>query len=114
VLHYNATTRDDSEFWNHVRTMEVPETLTEKIELFKANGQIFREEDELFNETSWAAVMLGQGIDMGGCSPIAAAMTVSDMKGEFDEMERSIRFLVNHMPGHADYLARYCPAPAAG
>jgi len=114
VLHYNATTRDDSEFWNYVRTMDVPETLTEKIDLFKANGQIFREEDELFNETSWAAVMMGQGIEMGGCSPIAAAMKVSDMKGEFDEMERSIRFLVNHMPGHAEYLARYCPAPAAG
>ena len=114
VLHYNATTRDDSEFWNHVRTMDVPETLTEKIDLFKANGQIFREEDELFNETSWAAVMMGQGIEMGGYSPIAAAMKVSDMKGEFDEMERSIRFLVNHMPGHAEYLARYCPAPAAG
>ena len=112
ILHYNATARNDSPFWNYVRTMDVPESLTEKVELFKANGQVFREEDELFTETSWAAVMLGQGIAMGGHGPIAASMALPDYKTELDEMEKSIRYTVQHMPGHADYLARYCPAPA--
>ena len=110
ILHYNATARDDSPFWDYVRTMEVPETLTEKIELFKANGQIFREEDELFNETSWAAVMMGQGIHMDGHGPIAASMVIPELKGELDEMEKSVRFAVQQMPSHADYVARYCPA----
>ena len=110
VLHYNATSRDDSPFWNHVRTMDVPDTLREKIDLFRSNGQIFREEDELFTETSWAAVMLGQGIEMGGHSPIAQAMAPSEYRKEFDEMEKSIQYLVGHLPSHADYLARYCPA----
>ena len=113
VLHYNATKRDDTPFWDHVRTMDVPDTLSEKIDLFRTNGQIFREEDELFTETSWAAVMLGQGIEMGGHSPIAEAMSAPDYRQEFDEMEKSIRYLVGHMPGHADYLARYCPAAPA-
>ena len=27
-----------------------------------------------------------------------------------DEIEKSIRYLVQHMPGHGDYLAKYCPA----
>ncbi len=110
ILHYNATARDDSPFWDYVRTMEVPETLTEKIELFKANGQIFREEDELFNETSWAAVMMGQGTHMDGHGPIAASMVIPELKGELDEMEKSVRFAVQQMPSHAEYVARYCPA----
>ncbi|MCR2832800.1 tryptophan halogenase family protein [Parerythrobacter lacustris] len=109
ILHYNATARDDSEFWNYVRTMPVPETLTEKIELFRANGQIFREEDELFTETSWAAVMMGQGIQMAGHNPVADSMTPATIKGELDEMEKSIRFLVENMPLHGEYLAKYCP-----
>ncbi|QIQ86351.1 tryptophan halogenase family protein [Erythrobacter sp.] len=113
ILHYNATSRDDSPFWNHVRTMDVPDTLTEKVELFKANGQIFREEDELFTETSWAAVMMGQGIRMRSHNPMADALDPATTAREADEMERSIRFLVQHMPGHGDYLARYCPARAA-
>ncbi len=110
VLHYNATSRDDSEFWNYVRTMDVPDTLTEKVEIFKANGQIFREEDELFTETSWAAVMMGQGIAMQGHNPMADTLDTPKTRKEVDEMEQSIRYLVQHMPGHGEYLAQYCPA----
>ena len=109
LLHYNATARDDSPFWNHVRTMDVPETLKEKVELFQLNGQIFREEDELFTETSWAAVMMGQGIAMRGHNPMADRMSGDELKKELDEIERSVRFVVDHMPAHGDYLARYCP-----
>lgn len=93
--------------------MAVPDTLTEKVEIFKANGQIFREEDELFTETSWAAVMMGQGIRMGGRNAMADALDPVTTRGEVDEMEKSIRFLVQAMPGHGEYLARYCPAPLA-
>ncbi|MBX7514545.1 tryptophan 7-halogenase [Qipengyuania sp. GH38] len=111
VLHYNATRRTDSPFWDYVRTMEVPETLTEKVEIFKANGQVFREEDELFTTTSWAAVMMGQGIAMEGNSPMADNVA-THMAGEVDEMEKSIRWLVERMPGHGQYLQKYSPAPA--
>lgn len=114
ILHYNATSRDDSEFWNYCRTMSVPDTLTEKIELFKRNGQIFREEDELFTETSWAAVMMGQGVAMGGHNAMADTLNPAKTRKELDEMEKSIRFVVQHMPGHGDYLKRYCPAPMIG
>ncbi|GAA4021294.1 tryptophan 7-halogenase [Sphingomonas swuensis] len=112
VLHYNATARTDSDFWNHVRTMDVPDTLTEKVELFRMNGQIFREEDELFTETSWAAVMMGQGIGMEGHNPMAARIPQGKLRGEFDEIEKSVRYVVERMPGHGEYLAQYCPAAA--
>lgn len=111
ILHYNATERNDSEFWNYCRTMDVPETLTEKVELFRSNGQIFREEDELFTETSWAAVMMGQGIEMEGFGPVAGALNANMIKPEIDGMEQSIRYLVQRMPTHGEFLSRYCPSP---
>ncbi|MHA6334021.1 tryptophan halogenase family protein [Qipengyuania sp. CAU 1752] len=113
ILHYKATERTDSEFWNYCRTMSVPDTLTQKIELFQANGQIFREEDELFTETSWAAVMMGQRIAMRGHNAIADTLEPTKTKTELDEMEKSIRFAVEQMPGHEQYLQKYCPAPMA-
>ena len=113
VLHYNATRRNDTKFWDHCRTMAVPDTLTEKIELFRATGQIFREEDELFAETSWAAVMMGQGIAMEGHNPLADTLDREKLAREMGEIEKSIRFLVEHMPAHGDYLNRYCPARTA-
>ncbi|MFM5894553.1 MAG: tryptophan halogenase family protein [Novosphingobium sp.] len=112
ILHYNATKRDDSEFWNYCRTMSVPDSLTEKVELFKLNGQIFREDDELFTETSWAAVMMGQGIAMGGYNPVADSLEPVATGKELDEIEKSIRYVVERMPSHGDYLGKYCPAPA--
>lgn len=110
ILHYNATTRDDSEFWNYCRTMDVPNSLKEKISLFEHNGQIFREEDELFTESSWTAVMMGQGLTMKGHNPMADAIGAAQLSEEAGEIEKSIRYLVQQMPSHADYLARYCPA----
>jgi len=110
ILHYNATRRDDSDFWNYCRTMDVPDTLKEKIELFHSTGQIFREEDELFTETSWAAVMMGQGIEMGGFNPMASSIDPPKLARETDEMEKSIRWLVQNMPSHGQYLQKYCPA----
>lgn len=110
ILHYNTTKRDDSAFWNHCRTMRVPDSLTEKTELFRANGQIFREDDELFTETSWAAVMMGQGIVMGGHNAMADSLKEPKTRQEIDAIEQSIKFVVQHMPSHGDYLQKYCPA----
>ena len=112
ILHYNTTKRDDSEFWNYCRNMSVPDSLSEKVALFTETGQIFREDDELFTETSWAAVMMGQGIAMKGHNAMAETLDKAATKAELDEIEKSIRFLVQHMPGHGEFLDRYCPAPA--
>jgi tryptophan halogenase len=57
--------------------------------------------------------MMGQGITMGGHNAMADALDPATTRTEVDEMEKSIRYLVQAMPGHGDYLARYCPAPIA-
>ena len=112
VLHYNATQRTDSEFWNYCRTMEIPDSLAEKIELFRINGQIFREDDELFSETSWVAVMMGQGIFPTNFNPMTSTLAEPALSREVNEVQKSIDYLVGQMPTHREYLARYCPAPA--
>lgn len=111
ILHYKATRRTDSEFWNYCRTMDIPDSLAEKIELFEHNGQVFREEDELFTETSWVAVMLGQGIEPKACSPLAETLIDRGLSEEVNEIERSIKYMVSQMPSHDAFLKLYCPAP---
>ena len=71
MLHYTATERDDSEFWNYCRTLDPPEGLAYKLAMFRANGRVYREHEELFTETSWLSVMVGQGIEAGGYHPAA-------------------------------------------
>ena len=40
ILHYNATRRDDTPFWNRVRTMEVPDSLARKMTLWAGKGRL--------------------------------------------------------------------------
>lgn len=86
AYHNNSTTRDDSSFWNYCRNMPVRDSLTEKVELFRPNGQIFREDDELFAETSWAAVIMGQAIQMGNHNAMADAVREPTTRNEIDAM----------------------------
>ena len=40
ILHYWATTRHDSPFWEYCRSMNVPDTLRHKVELFRSSGRV--------------------------------------------------------------------------
>lgn len=112
ILHYHVTQRDDSEFWNYCRTMSIPETLQDKLDLFKWNGQFFREEDELFTATSWVAVMMGQGIKPQTYNTTVDALDEVKVGKELNEVERSIQYLVANMPSHGEFINSYCPAVA--
>ncbi|MAW98637.1 MAG: tryptophan halogenase [Sphingomonas sp.] len=110
ILHYHATTRDDSPFWNHVRTMDVPETLARKIDLFRAKGRFFRYDDELFSLASWVAVLLGQGIIPKGHDPLVGAMDENSLAHRVEELRQSVRRSVAAMPSHAEFLRAHCAA----
>ena len=113
ILHYAATTRDDMPFWNHCRTMRLPDTLRHKIELFRETGRVFRYNDELFARPSWVAVMLGQGIMPAASDPIVATLPASDIARSLASMREAMAAAVARMPTHGDFLSRYCPAAAA-
>src|SRR3546814_16953893 len=65
ILHYHANQRTDAPFWIRCREMDIPETLAHKIALFRSQGQIVRESDELFVEIGWFPVLPGQNIEPG-------------------------------------------------
>jgi tryptophan halogenase len=111
ILHYKVTRRADSEFWNYCRTMDVPDSLAEKIELWRAKGRVFREGCDLFGTPSWAAVLLGQGLVPDEVEPAAAAIDPALVAEALDKMRASYRQMAEHMPTHAEFIARACAAP---
>ena len=104
ILHYHATVRDDSEFWNHVRTMEVPDTLKGKMELWRETGRVERYADGLFYDASWIAVYVGQGYMPRRHDPRAAIPDPERVERAMDSLRQAIRQEVAGMPGHRAYL----------
>jgi tryptophan halogenase len=111
VLHYKATQRDDSPYWDYCRTMPVPEGLQRKIDLFASNGRIYQERDELFTEMSWLQVMVGQGIMPRGYHPFADLRPEAEVHAYLQSVEQVIARCVAAMPTQADFIAAHCKAP---
>ncbi len=110
ILHYKATKRDDSDFWRYCSTMEVPEPLWKKIQLFKATGHIFREDQELFDVTSWLAVYDGQGIKSDSYHPLVDNMSLEQLRVFFARFESVISKCVDVSPTHEKYINEHCAA----
>lgn len=110
ILHYKVSRRTDSEFWNYCRQMDVPDSLQKKMDLYKSSGRIFRDNNELFDEVSWFAVMQGQGLVPQGFHPLVDQMEAA----EFDRVTQEIKSVIDRsaaaMPTQADYIQKHCLA----
>lgn len=112
ILHYKATERDDSDFWNYCRTMSIPDSLTQKMELFREAGRVFRYEDELFSKPSWVAVLLGQNIRPRSIDPIVTSVEFSDILRSLESMKTAMNGATSQMQSHEAFLKNYAWAQA--
>ena len=111
ILHYKATERDDTPFWNQCRTMAVPDSLQRRIDLFRGNGRVFREGNELFAEPSWVQVMHGQRIHPRAYHALVDVQPAEKIRSYVHNVHQVVARCVDAMPDHDDYIARHCAAP---
>ncbi|WP_426661077.1 tryptophan halogenase family protein [Rhodanobacter aciditrophus] len=112
ILHYHATERDDTPFWNYCRTMPVPEQLDGYIRLFRDSGRFFRDGEEMFATPSWVQVMLGQRILPRSYHPLVDQMPEKDLAGFMASVSQVVKACVEAMPMHQAFIDKVCPAPA--
>jgi tryptophan halogenase len=110
ILHFCATERDDSAFWNYCRTMELPGPLAETIRLFRDSGRFYRNAEEMFALTSWVEVMIGQRIIPRSWHPLVDQLSESQLRELMDSVRKVISTCVDAMPMHAQFIARCCAA----
>ena len=110
ILHYKQTSRDDSEFWRYCRSMSVPEELARRMRLFGERGVAAHRRGELFIETNWVAVYLGQGLVPLHCDPRAECIDAGTRAAKLSDMRRYLAEAAEAMPAHADEIAAFCRA----
>jgi tryptophan halogenase len=106
ILHYHANTRPEP-FWRDCAAMAVPDSLAEKIDLFRANGRIARFNEELFAEVGWLQVMIGQGVMPAGYHPLADGPNDAELREFLSLIRQTVTKHVGGMPGHKAFLQRH-------
>jgi len=104
VLHYTANAREGEPFWDAVRHMDLPATLTDRIALWRDTGFVHREHEELFTEVAWFQVFAGQGVDASAYNPMADAMPQTDLAAMLVDTEATLINEVRAMGRHIDVL----------
>lgn len=108
ILHYKLTQRDDTEFWRDCRAMDIPESLAQRIELFRECAHAYQATDEMFRVESWMQVMLGQGLHPRGYHHMGRMLGPERLRRALETLKSSIASAVARMPTHREFLNFHC------
>ncbi len=106
IAHYALAGRDDTPFWRDVAATGVPDTLAERIEAFRATGNILFEPGDLFGPTNWYWVMTGQGVWPRSWHPIADGLSSAELTARLAVLRGRVAEQLAELPPHVEFLRR--------
>jgi tryptophan halogenase len=105
VLHYHSTEDRPEPLWEHCRAMPLPQSLKSKEELFVRTGRIVLSSDELFRDSSWFAVLLGQGHEPKDYNPLIDSINSEENRAYLQSIKGNIRMIASKMSDHLSFLS---------
>jgi len=113
IAHYKVTRRTGEPFWDHVRTMDVPDSLKQRLDLFRSSGRFFKHgAAELFAEESWVQVLLGQGLEAQP-DPVSQFVPDDELVAFLNDIAEVNEDVADGMPDHAAFVAGLPSSSAA-
>jgi tryptophan 7-halogenase len=117
ILHYCLTGRDDTPLWSYCRSMALPDSLLQRIELYRRTGRIRPRAGELFTDMSWFYIFEGMGVRPERYDPLMDILSREQLQGVLASLARSVESLTRAAPSHDSYFpepAASIPASSAG
>lgn len=113
ILHYHAQRRE-APLWRQTRNLTIPDTLRYKLEQFRHSGRIVAEPLELFQNSNWLAVLIGQEVWPERYHPLVDARSEADAARYLSGIREVLAKTANTLPTHRQFIERHCRAsPAA-
>ena len=104
VLHYAATARDDTPFWQWCRKIPLPDTLRERIELFRGHGAHARGRGRTVPRLELAVGVRGHGHPAGVWHPRVENLDYAQIADSLKTARAAIAGMVAHLPTHEEFL----------
>jgi tryptophan halogenase len=112
ILHYCATQRTDSPLWLYCKAMTLPDSLIERLELYRGTGRLRPKAGELFTDLSWFYILDGMGVQPSAYDPLADVVAEGQWREILAHLARATRAAASAAPSHDSYFADR-PAVAA-
>ena len=105
VLHYCLTQREDAPLWRYCRSMTVPDTLLQRIELYRGTGRVRWRAGELFTDTSWFYIFEGLGVTPRHYDPLLDVVTLDKLEEILASLAAGTAAVQRAAPAHDSYFA---------
>ena len=112
VLHYCLNARDGA-FWHQMRSMALPDSLTDRIETYRATGRIRPRVGELFTDLSWFYIFEGLGLHPRTHDPLLDIVPRDTFANILTRIAQDTSTACEHAPKHETHLASALNARAA-
>jgi tryptophan halogenase len=109
ILHYVANDRTEP-FWRDCRAVPMPDSLAHRIELFRARGKVARHDGQLFSDSSWIAVMMGQKIVPQHWDPLADTLPLPELEAKALELRTNLHRAIARLPTQEQFIEGNCKA----
>jgi tryptophan halogenase len=106
VLHYRLNERGE-DYWRDFREIEQPDSLVQRVDLFRDAAHAFQDPHDLFRVDSWVQVMLGQRLTPRSHHPATRLMPEAQLKEALSSLRNNIARAVQAMPTHEAWLGRF-------
>jgi tryptophan halogenase len=104
VLHYSGVERTDSELWRYCRNMALPDSLTERIELYRHTGRLRIKAGELFTDLSWFYILDGLGIRPESYDPLVDVLPTAQLREILTALAQATNAAAAGAPPHDSYF----------
>jgi tryptophan halogenase len=108
ILHYCTTQREDTDFWRRCKNMAVPESLQEKVAIFRQRGQLVVNEADLFGTSSWYSILEGMNIRPQKYHPLVDALDGGKLALSLNQGAKAIREATERLPAHGEFIKLHC------
>jgi tryptophan halogenase len=109
VLHYCLTGRSDTPLWSYCQSMKLPDSLAERIELYKRTGRVRIKAGELFTDLSWFYIFEGMGVTPESYDPLLDVVTIGQLRDILSSMAQSTALAAHGVPSHDSYFPAGIP-----
>jgi tryptophan halogenase len=103
ILHYHLSQRDDP-FWQERRAAPLPDSLAQRVELYRASGRIQMQRPETFTDLDWFWIFEGMGVIPRDYDPLVDCVDFEQVKRLMLALSQKISADVAAAPTHDSFF----------